>query len=409
MAKPTKRECPQCHQVKEYRADQKTCGCKPEKRKPEKLQVVETNEVTDKGWAISLPQTRIHTLDQLIEFFEIDLSEWEVERFVANKWEVAANMGGEELTVSPLYQVKAFLKKRVQIVDAKAEIEDLRKQSFKEIKFAPPSVTKNSKTTGNMLEIDIADHHFGKLAWAAETGDQNYDTKIAEKLFKKAFYAILDRASGITYDEIWMILGNDLLNSDNAQGTTTRGTQVSTDSRYQKTFSVVRNTAIECIEELRKRSKKVKVIMVPGNHDTLSTWHLGDSLECRFYDYKDVDIDNEPRYYKYHQFGKVMIMYTHGDKGRYKEYPMLMAAEQPDMFGETRFREVHTGHQHRKEVDEQYGVRVRRMSALCPPDAWHSENGFVGNLRSAEAFQWNKDEGLIGTVIYTDNRDKIED
>lgn len=398
MAKDVKRMCPGCNQEKEFRADQKTCGCKPTTSKDP-----EVSEITGNTWAISLPQTRIHTLEQLVEYCEIDLSIWEVERFIANKWEMNAGEG----RVEPLFQIKAFLKKRQDIVDAKEEITQLKKLAKLEARIPVP-VEHKSPSSGNMLEIDISDHHFGKLAWSTETGHENYDTKIAVKVFKRAFKSLLQRSAQHTFDEIWFVVGNDLLNSDNVAGTTTKGTYVSTDVRYHKTFSIVRKVLTDCIEDLRHHTKKVKVIMVPGNHDQLSAWHLGDSLECYFDKYKDIEIDNSPRYYKYHQFGKVMIMYTHGDKGKRKDYPLLMATEQPEMFGSTKFREAHTGHRHTTQVDEQHGVIVRILSALCPPDAWHAENAFTGNLRSSEAFHWNKNEGLIGTAIYTDSVDNIE-
>jgi len=143
--------------------------------------------------------------------------------------------------------------------------------------------------------------------------------------------------------------------------------------------------------------------MVSGNHDQFSVWHTGSSLECFFHKYTDVEIDNSPRYYKYDEFGKIMIMWTHGDKGKRKDYPLLMATEQPEMFGRTKFREIHTGHLHHDRVEEQHGIKVRTLSSLGPADRWHADKGFVGNLRSSEAFIYNKEQGLIGTIIYTDN------
>ena len=141
--------------------------------------------------------------------------------------------------------------------------------------------------------------------------------------------------------------------------------------------------------------------MVPGNHDELSVWHLGDSLECYFHKYTDVAIDNSPRSRKYHQHGEVMLMWTHGHEGKLKEYPQLIAREQPRMWRETRLREVHLGHRHKLEVDEAYGVRTRTLSSLCEADAWHAENGFVGNVLAAEAFCWNATEGLVATAVYS--------
>ena len=112
-------------------------------------------------------------------------------------------------------------------------------------------------------------------------------------------------------------------------------------------------------------------------------------------------INNLPTLRKYHEFGKTMIMFTHGNKGKQPDYPLLMASEQPDMWGRTRFREAHIGHWHRSEVNEYHGVRIRTLSSLAAADAWHAEHQFVGQQRQAEAFVWHRTEGLIGQATYT--------
>ena len=83
-----------------------------------------------------------------------------------------------------------------------------------------------------------------------------------------------------------------------------------------------------------------------------------------------------------------------------------MATERPQDFGETLFREIHIGHTHGLKVDEKFGVRVRTFAALCPPDAWHSGNMFVGNLRQAEGIVWNKERGRIAEFVYTEIDEK---
>jgi hypothetical protein len=85
-----------------------------------------------------------------------------------------------------------------------------------------------------------------------------------------------------------------------------------------------------------------------------------------------------------------------------------MATECREIFGQTRFHEWHIGHIHQTKVIEKNGVRVRILPALCPPDAWHAEKGYVGNLRSTEALVWDKDKGLQATVVYTDMDELIE-
>jgi hypothetical protein len=346
--------------------------------------------------------TRVKTLADLIRVCEIDTQEWTVDRYVCNKWE----MGSTDLDGNPqtteLYQVKAWLKRRVQAIAVRAEIADLLAYAKAHVGAALPVVkrSKPAKTSPYMLELSIPDLHVGKLAWGAETGGENYDSKIAERLFETALEALIQRTSGFTFDRVLLVLGNDLLHSDTRAGQTTGGTQLDNDSRYQKTFGVVRRMCIRAIDRCLEVAP-VQVAMVPGNHDTLGVWHLGDSLECWYHRHGDVTIDNAPTSRKYVQFGKVMLLLTHGDKGKRQDYPLLMATEKPAMFGSTVHREAHTGHLHQTRVQEHHGVKVRISPALCPADAWHAENAFVGNAMAAEAFVWHREEGLVSLALYT--------
>jgi hypothetical protein len=281
------------------------------------------------------------------------------------------------------------------------ELASLKEQG-KQAASTPVAIKRQGKPVGNMLEVNIPDAHFGKLAWGVETGGRPYDTKIAEVMYTRAVDALIERSSGYKFDEVVYVIGNDILNSNDAENKTAHGTVVTTDGRYHKTFWKVRSTVVDSIEKLRKVAP-VRVITVFGNHDTLSAWHLGDSLECYFHKYDDVTVENSPRYRKYYSFGSVMLLLTHGDKGKREDFPLLMATEEPEMWARTKHREAHTGHNHSTKTQEFHGVRVRILPALCPPDDWHSENSFTGNLRNAEAFIWNKQEGLIGMVTYNDD------
>lgn len=362
----------------------------------------EKSTFTANSWNIDFKKTRIHTLAQLIEYCEVDLSIWEVERFVVNKWEVGAKGDTGVLQVEPLYQVKATLVQRKAICDARAEIEKLKDDVKSQVPIKVSKFKKKDKLFGRMLEINIPDAHFGKMAWSRETGYQSYDTPIASATFLRALDTLIERSEGLDIDKVLFVVGNDLLNSDNEQGTTTKGTQVATDCRYQKTFLTVRRTITEAIKRL-KEIAPVHVVMISGNHDDLGVWHLGDSLECAFANDEDVQIDNEPRARKYVRYGNVLLMFTHGDKGKREDYPLLMATERSKDFGETKFREIHTGHIHQTKVQEWHGVRVRILPSLSPPDAWHSENAFTGQLRTAEAYVWDFYDGLIAQFYHNDD------
>lgn len=373
----------------------------PATEKPSTPELTETSEMKDDTWAITLPKTRIQTLEELVEHCKIDLSIWTIVRHTINKWEMGAKNAAGEIEVEPLFQVKAFLQKKKDVVAAKNEIEDLKTLAAEHPWPVGVYDCEFKKPSGLMLELNIPDLHLGKLAWGVETGGPNYDVKIAESTFWKALETLLSRVVGYQFDEILFVIGNDVLHSDDIEGRTTAGTQVSPDARYHKTFATARTMFIKAIERL-KTIAPVKVLPCYGNHDRLSGWHLADSIEMYFTNDAGVTVDNRPRTRKYHSFGKVMLMMTHGDKGKKTDYPLVMATEEPEMFGRSLFRECHTGHTHMTKLDEQHGVRVRVLPALCPADAWHSENGFVGNKRSAEAYIWDKEEGLISVVYHTE-------
>lgn len=271
----------------------------------------------------------------------------------------------------------------------------------------PVKVQKRPAPTGGcMLEVDIFDLHLGKLAWAKETGYENYDLKIAKQLFEDGLETLIQRTQGHNFSEVVLPIGNDFFHVDNTINETTLGTRQDMEGRFHKTAHTGRVMMVHAIERLSQIAP-VRAVITPGNHDQLSAWQLGDSLECWFHADDNVQVDNLPTLRKYVRFGNVMLMFTHGNRGKHIDYPLLMATEKPQMWGETKFRECHIGHLHKTQmrdsykVDENFGARVRIISALCAADAWHSEMQFVGNLRQAEAFVWHRDEGQIAHATYT--------
>jgi hypothetical protein len=351
-----------------------------------------SSEITGDKWSVFIPSTTLCTADDVVHECKVDLTVWELERFRAKD----VSKDGEKK-----FQISAFFKRRKDVAAIRKEIDALRKLG-RDNALPPRTKAAPENTSGNMLEVNIPDAHFGKLAWPEETGFEPYDIKIASAMYMRAVDAVIEKTKHNKYEEVLFVVGNDMLNADDLEGRTTSGTQVTNDARYHKVFDVARTTLIWAVEKLRKIAP-VKVIVVSGNHDQLSAWHLGDSLQCYFHKYGDVIVDNQPRLRKYHEFGSVMLMFTHGHKGEKNDYPLMMATEQPEMFGRTKFREAHTGHLHFTKLDEHHGVRVRQLSALCPSDDWHSENGYFGNLRNVEAFTWNKTQGLTDITLYNDN------
>lgn len=364
----------------------------------------ETSEVKGDTWNISLPRTRIHTLEQLVKFCEIDLGLWEVERFIANKWEVGVGIADgktKKVQVEPLYQIKAFLKKRVAIEGARAELERIYQKA---LSYAPkhfPKLPARKPSSGTIVEYSIFDHHHGALIWGKETGGADWDSSLSRKAWEAALVSLVHRTEALKPDMALLVLGNDQVNADNRSGTTEKGTRQDVDSRYQKVFDVSCETSQWGIDLLLGAFGTVRVLMVPGNHDPLATWHLGKTLQAWYRNCKAVTIDNAPTFRKYFEHGVNMLMFTHGSGGKLEDYGKTMASEQPAMWGRTRWREAHTGDKHHRRLIEIKGATVRILPSLRPPDAWSSENHYIGSIRAAEAYAWSRDEGLIGTAVHS--------
>tara|TARA_R110000744_G_scaffold3434_2_gene13134 strand:+ start:4019 stop:5293 length:1275 start_codon:yes stop_codon:yes gene_type:complete len=346
---------------------------------------------------------KIETLDDAIAFSRVDTDTWEVERWTFNKWETTI-----EGVRTPLIQVKVWFKK---IKEDDASVNDIRKEIIEDIKKHAPKyeyINYNFKTKErNLLELNLFDVHFGKLAWHEESSD-NYDLKIATQRVYDAVDGLLDKARGYDFERIVLPTGNDLFNADKDYpfSSTTAGTPQHEDARWQRTFRTVRQVMCEVIEKLQLIAP-VDVPIIPGNHDKTKCFFLGDSLEGWFHNNPQVYVDNSPKVRKYYKYGDNLIGYTHGDKEKIIDLPLIMAQEVPEMWANTIHREFHLGHYHQKKdmkwlsTQEYKGVVIRLLRSLSGTDAWHYEKGYVGGSRSAEAFIWNNRGGVVANLIHT--------
>jgi hypothetical protein len=363
-------------------------------------EIKQSEEINGDNWTISLPKTRICTLDELIEHCKIDLRIWEVERFICNKWEVGAKVN-ERIVAEPLFQVKAYLKKKKAVAFARAEIEALRKEA---LNYSPKFTgfkPRKPAGSGVAVEFSVYDHHFGGLIWGEETGGEDWDNKISLATWKDAFEDLANRVRGFNPEMAVLVLGNDQQNADNRAGSTENLTPQSMDSRYHKVYTVSKEASRWAIDKLLAEYGRVHVIMVPGNHDPLATWHLGDYLSTWYRNCPGVTIDNSVPMRKWWEYGVVMVMFEHGHKGKLPDYDRIMASEKPEMWGRTKWREAHTGDKHHKTTIENKGATIRSLSSLRPSCAWSTENHHTGSIRAAEAFAWSKTEGLIGQATYS--------
>ena len=354
--------------------------------------------------------TRIKTLDDLLEKSNVDEKVWEVERHVINKWEVGSNIDGR-IVVEELFQVKCWLKKNTDFLDMVQIKEDILQEisayspivTLKEF-IALPRGESNTDTdvildeSPHVLEINIFDLHFGKLAY-------NYDTNIAKKRFLKALEVLVKRASNFKIDRILFPVGNDFFNSDSLRNETTKGTAQDEHLLWHQTVKLGRQLIVEGIEYLNQFAP-VDVIVVQGNHDWERSFYLGEMLDAYYDKNENVTVNNEWTPRKYYTYGNCLIGFTHGNNEKVIDLPLIMAQENAKEWSKTKYREFHLGHLHHKReikyksTQEYKGIVIRYMRSLSGDDLWHNLKGYVGTQHSSEAFVWSKKNGLVAEFSY---------
>jgi hypothetical protein len=370
---------------------------------------------------VTTTEDNVRTLDDLVRVCKIDLDVWEVERWVANKWEVAAKLGdkGSETLVSrPLYQVKVWLKAKSAASKAQENFRAQLADDITALVNRAPAVWTGTRPfaeeRGNWLfTFEPYDLHVGKNTWKRETVI-NYDIHTAEGLFNGALDYQLQmglRIAGSQLDRILCVFGNDVSHIDNKSQTTTGGTFMDADSRYARIYNHVVDMHLRAVEKL-KQIAPVDIVMVSGNHDELTAYHLGVVLDRLYASDPNVTVDNNPHMRKYYEYGVNLFGFTHGVAEKVSELPLTMAREQPEMWARCSSREWHIGHLHKSEqwnagnpgsqvqtLHSDKGVRIRRLTSMSGHDAWHTKHAYM-DRRACQGFLYHKQAGYTAELSF---------
>jgi hypothetical protein len=250
-----------------------------------------------------------------------------------------------------------------------------------------------------MAELPIVDLHHGKYAWKDETGC-DWDVSKSAEAVQAGIGNLLSRI-GKVWKIVVPVLG-DFFHSDNRHGTTEKsGHILDVDTRFQNVASTGVMIMHNVISECCRHAHNVEVVIVPGNHDFVAPFWMSMVLSAFYSKCGNVTVCQKPTPRRYVQWGKVLIGMAHGNGPKLKDWVNIMAVEQPQMWSESKHRTWHLGHIHRGkslsplQVDTEMGCTVEFLNALTATDAWHTEQGYVNPIRRAEAFVWDKEEGLV--------------
>ena len=374
----------------------KLSDAKPDDIETERLEVNDKKNTA----ALTYRSKTVRTLKAALKVTKTDLTEWEVERHIINKWDMASKVdveSGSQLAALELWQVKIWFRRKQKQTKAVERLID----RLPKLKLEPVSYLPKKKNRCRVL-VGLVDHHFGKLGWSPEVGF-NYDLKQAKALWSRAISWNAQKCSGHNISEIILPIGNDMGHIDNRQGETERGTPQDTDGRYNKIAEAVEEATLLAIRTAREIAP-VRVIWIPGNHDHLMSYWVCKIAKHIYSADKHVTVDigeGGTHKVKYHQFGKCLLGLSHGDGPKAKALCDLMPIERADCWAKSKAcREWITGHFHQQKatrtvgLHEESGMVFRTLPSLCGTDRWHYEAGFATSQKATQSFVYSEQYGL---------------
>jgi hypothetical protein len=421
---------------------------------------VETDYRGDRG-DININSLTIQTLDDALLAAKVDLDVWDVDRYQINSWQTPMKITKKEMDSFAKDNVEFFVEETAELEEAdeflvdgldvdgnlvtiktkkkpiklsnrrarsyhdeipvqvtnfqvkvwlKRKTPDVYEEAIKQLIETVPAIspmavptTIDTANSDVAVEVCLYDAHFGKFAWHPETLMGNWDISICTDAYLGGCREGLANSAPFRPSKIFFVLGQDFMHVDNSFFKTPHGGHsLDADGRFPKIARKAMETVIEAIAMCRSVAP-VDVKWVPGNHDLHASFWLSLILEQAFRDDPYVTVDNSPCQRKAELWGDLLVGWWHDASGRKMPASVNALAQfWPELWGQSKFRELHVGHKHKKvhvktmPIETTGGVLIRQIPSLSSIDFWHQEQLFVDAIPASETLLWSKDNGVFG-------------
>lgn len=366
--------------VKEYVGEQK-----------KDFQMLKTGEQAS-TIVTKLNEEQLKDPDYLLKVHGYDPNEWELTSAKQSIWNNKLD--------NELYSSKITVKPRIGFNWSEDNVRKIFDKVIKDIDILGCEYARiagkdeQPPIQDKMILIGISDLHYGLLA--KDNLSEEYNMKIANERFNKILTDVIQRKQdNQDIEKVILLIGNDFLNADNLQGTTSRHmTPQDQETNWYEMITSATEMLIEGIEKLRFFFPKIEVVNVKGNHDEMSMFGIMQTLNAYYKNSLSVIINTDCRFRQYIKYGTSLIGLSHNE--RIQDITKIMAAESGTDWGECKYKCFLLGHLHdRKEVGDDYGVDIYRLPSVSGASAWTSQQGYCGTNKMSQSFVFDKNKGLI--------------
>jgi len=229
-----------------------------------------------------------------------------------------------------------------------------------------------------MLEIPLFDQHFPQ--------NDHIET----------FIGIAPIVESQQWEEINIIIGQDMLHNDDFRGRTSSGRPIE-QVDMAKGWELAKIFYASLIRSCLQHTNRLKITYSKGNHDESMSWAFVQMLKAMF---PQAEFDDSMRQRKCIWWRECFIGITHGayKKSSLTDLRGQFSIQFATEFASAKVREIHAGHLHREEERDIYGVMCRRLSHSGIEDEWTDDEGLIGAAKRLMVFRWKP--GSLGAIYY---------
>jgi hypothetical protein len=140
---------------------------------------------------------------------------------------------------------------------------------------------------------------------------------------------------------------------------------------------------------------------VGGNHDETSALAIREIMRVMFQNNPRVIIDDLPTDIKYHQHGKTLLQFFHGDKMKMRDAGEVMAFDCAPIFSSTEHRYGLCGHIHKDSVVDGRLARIESFRTLTVMNNWATGMGFRSGAGTMKSITYSSEHGEISRNTFS--------
>jgi hypothetical protein len=260
----------------------------------------------------------------------------------------------------------------------------------------PPPLLGSDDLRKLLANYNLGDPHIGMLAWAKEVG-ASFDLKIAEAELTECMRQLVGRAPP-TERAVVTNLG-DFWHAQNAEQRTPRGgNKLDVDGRKGKTGEVGLKILQAILDAALAKHARVDFFSLPGNHDPDEAFWLPAWARAWYRNEPRLTVHDGFAPRQYLEWGANLLGWCHGDGAKWNELPNLMAVEQREAWGRTRYQFWNCGHVHHWSQKEHGGVYIDTHRTMAGKDAWHHAKGYRAG-QALKVNMYHEEWGFDGSLV----------